>query len=382
MLLKKEVARMLEEYKTKLPEPIFEELMKKIEEMKLKESEAKALLERAYQEYEKAIVEPCEAVGIVAAQSIGEPGTQLTLRTKHYAGAAEVSVGSGIQRVEEIVDGRSKTKYPSMTIYLNEKLRKDRKKAEAFAKSIIEVKLGEVAEIKENFASKTATIRLIDEKIEEKNLNKEEILTKVYNAVSSLGKTKKRGNTITIEFPKDMPLMKIRNEILKLERKKLQGITGIEKTIVTEENGEYVIKTLGTNLKAILRRPEVDSTRTITNDIIEISRVLGIEAGRAAIVNELYKVMKDNNIKVDIRHIMLVADLLTFSGEIRGTVRTGIMKLKNSPFARAAFEETVKHLFDAALYGETEPLQGVVENMIVGLPVKVGTGRVELIVKE
>ena len=187
---------------------------------------------------------------------------------------------------------------------------------------------------------------------------------------------------LIIQFPKEFSLLKIRNEVLKLMRKKLQGVTGIEKTIVVEENGEYIIRTLGTNLKAMLKRKEVDSYRTTTNDVMEISKVLGIEAGRAAIVNELCKTLAENDIKVDTRHLLLIADVLTFAGEIRGTVRTGVMRFKSSPFARAAFEETVKHLFDAALYGETEPLQGVVENIIVGLPVKVGSGRVELIMKE
>ena len=169
--------------------------------------------------------------------------------------------------------------------------------------------------------------------------------------------------------------------LVKILRKRVQGISGIEKTIVTEKNGEPVIQTAGTNLKAILRKKEIDETRTTTNDIAEIAKVLGIEAGRRAIVDELYKTLDENDIRIDIRHIILLADVVSFSGEIKGTVRTGIMREKTSPFARAAFEETVKHLLNAALQGEREELQGVVENIIVGQPVKVGTGRVELVMK-
>jgi DNA-directed RNA polymerase subunit A" len=99
------------------------------------------------------------------------------------------------------------------------------------------------------------------------------------------------------------------------------------------------------------------------------------------VVEELKKVLDDNGINVDIRHIMLLADLMTWSGEIKGIVRTGITKGKASPFARAAFEETTKHLLDAAFKGEVETLNGVVENIIVGQPIKVGTGIVELIMK-
>jgi DNA-directed RNA polymerase subunit A" len=368
-------------HRGQLPESVWREILSKAAEYKLKDDAIKTLIEQAKKSYEQAIVEPCEAVGIIAAQSLGEPGTQLTLRTKHYAGAAEVSVGSGIQRIEEIVDGRSKTRYASMTIYLNDELKHNKKKAEEFAKEIIEVKVQDIARVKEDFIKKTAEIEIVEEWVNERNLNKEDLIGKVREAIKK-GKVTKRGDKLTIQFPKDFSLLKIRNEVLKLMRKKLQGVTGIEKTIVVEENGEYIIRTLGTNLKAMLKRKEIDPYRTTTNDVMEISKVLGIEAGRAAIVNELHRTLAENDIKVDIRHLLLIADVLTFAGEIRGTVRTGVMRFKSSPFARAAFEETVKHLFDAAVYGETEPLQGVVENIIVGLPVRVGSGRVELIMKE
>jgi len=365
-----------------LPEKVWKELLEHIVEYGLNEDGSKEAIERAKDSYEKALVEPCEAVGIIAAQSLGEPGTQLTLRTKHYAGAAEVSVGSGIQRIEEIVDGRSKTRYASMTIYLNEELRKNKKKAEEFAKDIIEVKVQDIARVKEDFAKQIAEIELVDEWVSERNLNKEELIDKIKEAVKK-GKAMKRGDKLIIQFADEkLPLLKIRNEVLKLMRKRLQGVPGIEKTIVVEEKGEFVIKTLGTNLKAIMKRPEVDPYRTTVNDIVEISKVLGIEASRTAIANELHRVLKENNIKVDMRHLLLIADMLTASGEIKGTVRTGVMRFKNSPFARAAFEETVKHLFDAALYGEREALRGIAENIIVGLPIKVGSGRVELVMKE
>lgn len=364
-----------------LPERVWDSIFEIAEKKKLSEEKIKKLIEEAKREYAKVIVEPCEAVGIIAAQSLGEPGTQLTLRTKHYAGALEVSVGSGIQRVEEIVDGRSKTKYASMTIYLNEKIRHNKKKAEEFARDLVDVRTEDVAKVKEDFLKKTAEIEIIDEKVAERNLDKEVLLSRIRGAVKK-GKVMKRAHKLIIHFPKDYSLLKLRSEVLKIMRKRLQGISGIEKTIVVEEKGEYIIKTLGTNLKAVLKRKEIDPYRTTTNDVMEISKVLGIEAGRRAVVDELHKTLSENRIRVDLRHLLLLADLLTFTGEIRGTVRTGIMRLKQSPFARAAFEETVKHLFDSALYGEREPLQGVVENLIVGLPVKVGTGRVELVMKE
>ena len=136
------------------------------------------------------------------------------------------------------------------------------------------------------------------------------------------------------------------------------------------------------NLKTIIKMPEVDGARTTTNDIKEIGRVLGIEAARNAIVKELHDVLVvRNDINVDIRHIMLLADLMTYDGDVKGIVRSGITRGKTSPFARAAFEETTKHLLDAAFKGEREMLQGVVENIIVGQPIRVGTGIVKLVMK-
>lgn len=127
-----------------LPKKFLDELVAISEVYNLSKEKAGILADAVLAKYNSVIVEPGEAVGIVAAQSLGEPGTQLTLRTKHFAGAAEVSVGSGIQRVEEIVDGRSKAKYPTMTIYLNNDLKKDKEKVEKYAKTLIDVRIQDV----------------------------------------------------------------------------------------------------------------------------------------------------------------------------------------------------------------------------------------------
>ncbi|RLG69104.1 MAG: hypothetical protein DRO07_02725, partial [Candidatus Iainarchaeum archaeon] len=185
-----------------LPEKVWSSIFEIAEKKKLSEEKIKKLIEEAKKEYAKVVVEPCEAVGIIAAQSLGEPGTQLTLRTKHYAGALEVSVGSGIQRVEEIVDGRSKTKYASMTIYLNEKIRHNKKKAEEFARDLVDVRTEDVAKVKEDFLKKTAEIEIIDEKVAERNLDKEVLLSRIKEAVKK-GKVMKRTNKLIIHFPKE-----------------------------------------------------------------------------------------------------------------------------------------------------------------------------------
>ncbi|MDD5162877.1 MAG: DNA-directed RNA polymerase subunit A'' [Candidatus ainarchaeum sp.] len=346
------------------------------EREKLSKQKVESLIERIKEKFSDLTVEAGEAVGIVAAQSIGEPGTQLTLRTKHYAGAAEVSVGSGIQRVEEIVDGRSKSKYPTMTIFLNSPLNKDREKTVKFANKLVEVRLQDVAKLHEDFANSVISIELDEKALKEHYLDEKDIIAKIKSGIKLEAHQKK--NVVELNFKKEQ-LIRIRKAILKLMNSRVQGIKGIGKVLIAEEGKEFVIKTSGSNLKGVLKLEEIDSTRLTTNDIMETSLVLGIEAGRALVVNELQKTFKDNKIAIDIRHLMLLADLMTYSGEVKGIVRTGISREKASPFARAAFEETVKHLVDASFRGESEDLQGVVENIIVGQPVKVGTGIVELV---
>ena len=369
-----------------LPKSVLDSIEQASLERNFTNEQKEQLLEKAKQEFDLARAEPGEAVGIIAAQSIGEPGTQLTLRTKHYAGAAEVSVGSGIQRVEEIVDGRSKAKYPTMTIYLNEELRQDRKKAEDFAKTLIDVRIGDVIKVEERFAEKKIIVKILKEEAEARNINMEELAEKIAkNAKGKMHKLKE--DSLEFDYGKEQ-LLRIRKLVLKLLATRIQGVRGVDKTIVVKEkhkadgSEEWLVKTTGTNLKTIIKMPEIDGSKATTNDIKEIGRVLGIEAARNSIVRELHDVLiVKNGIDVDIRHIMLLADLMTYDGEIKGIVRSGITRGKTSPFARAAFEETTKHLIDAAFKGEKEMLQGVVENIIVGQPIKVGTGTVKLVMK-
>ena len=134
-----------------IPKIVLDEIAILAEKKKLSKEKTDKLIDQVKRRWDWLKAEPGECVGIIAAQSLGEPGTQLTLRTKHYAGAAEVSVGSGIQRVEEIVDGRSKAKYPTMTIYLNDELRGNGLAAIKFAKSLIDIRIQDVIKLHEDF---------------------------------------------------------------------------------------------------------------------------------------------------------------------------------------------------------------------------------------
>ncbi|HLC65351.1 MAG TPA: DNA-directed RNA polymerase subunit A'', partial [Candidatus Nanoarchaeia archaeon] len=134
-------------------------------------------------------------------------------------------------------------------------------------------------------------------------------------------------------------------------------------------------------LKDVMQMEEVDTTRTTTNDVFEIEGVLGIEAARRAIIDEVFKVIESQGLNVDVRHIMLVADTMCTSGSVKGITRYGIVSQKSSVMARASFETPIKHIINASLIGETDNLNSVVENVMINQPVPIGTGLPKLRVK-
>jgi DNA-directed RNA polymerase subunit A" len=186
---------------------------------------------------------------------------------------------------------------------------------------------------------------------------------------------KTKGNTIHIQ-PKKVEA--IRKMLGKVSVFHIKGVPGIKRVLVTEEHGEWVINTDGSNLPKVLEIPGVDSSRTTTNNVHEIAKTIGIEAARNALVNEAKGVLEEQGLDVDTRHVMLVADMMTSTGEVQQIGRHGISGKKSSVLARAAFEITVPNIVEAAVKGESDPLAGVTENVIVGQSIPIGTGLVEL----
>ena len=161
------------------------------------------------------------------------------------------------------------------------------------------------------------------------------------------------------------------------------GIPGIKKAVVQEDDDKkFYILTTGSNIEEVIKIDGVDKERVYSNDVFETMRVYGIEAARNLIAHELVNTIQDEGLTVGFGHISLVADAMTFSGTIKGVGRHGIAGSKESVFARAAFEETVKHFINAGVFAERDPLRGVAENIMVGKQVSVGTGIVKLIVKK
>ena len=149
---------------------------------------------------------------------------------------------------------------------------------------------------------------------------------------------------------------------------------GITQVLPVKRGDEYIIITAGSNLKEILPMDEVDPNRTRSNDIFEIASILGIEAARQAVIDEVLKVIDSQGLNVDIRHIMLVADTMCLTARVRGITRYGVVSEKASVLARASFETPIRHIINAALIGEEDNLTSVVENVMLNQPVPVGTG--------
>ncbi len=366
-----------EKLKEELPESIVEEIKRVCEKHKLSEVQTKKLVEKVKEVYEKSKYEPGEAIGVVSAQSISEPATQMTMRTYHVAGAAEIKVTLGLPRLIEIFDARKEPSTPMMKIYLKKEYN-TKEKARHFANEIRELRIEDVVRSTAIDIFNLKIELFLDEKImQSSEVEPEDVARKIKENIKAevrVGKTK-----ISVKLKEEnidiRELQRIKNKILSLN---LKGIKGIKQAIIKREESEWVIVTLGSNLKKVLEKDEVDQTRTISNNIHEVSRVLGIEAARNLIIKEVCNTLEEQGLEVDIRHVLLVADIMTVDGEVKPIGRYGIAGAKGSVFARANFEETVKHLTSAAIKGEVDMLRSTIENVIINQVVPVGTGMVEL----
>jgi DNA-directed RNA polymerase subunit A' len=325
------------------------------------------------EQYKRALMEPGEAVGIVAAQSIGEPGTQMTLRTFHYAGVKEQNVTLGLPRLIEIVDARRIPSTPIMTIYLTGEHSKSKEGAVEVARNIIYTTVENLASaIYEDPVREEIIIELNKQMMDDRAITMDELKERLELQNATVIIT---DNTVEIKPKKAEQLKRMLGKVPGFQ---VKGVPDIKRVLVTEESGEWVIRTDGSNLSKVLEVAGVDTSRTTTNNIHEIAKTLGVEASRNALVNEAKGVLEDQGLDVDVRHVMLVADMMTTTGDVQQIGRHGISGKKASVLARAAFEITVPNIVEAAVKGESDPLAGVTENVIVGQSIPIGTGLVEL----
>lgn len=362
-----------------LPKSVIDEIIFKITKDKKLESKLDKIINKALENYNKNLIDPSEACGIVSAQSIGEPGTQMTMRTFHYAGVAEINVTLGLPRLIEIVDARSIPSTPMMNIYLRDEYRLNPNLAKEVANQIEITRLNSVADIETDLTNFVIFVKPNMITMKSKGITIDELADNIKKIKGIDAKIEKEKIKITLD---DLSYKKLLDVNETLKDLKVKGIDGIRRIIIRNEPNEgYVIYSEGSNFEEVLKINGVDPYRTTTNDIQAVGRVLGIEAARNMIIQEAYNTLSEQGLNVDLRHIMLVADIMTVDGTIRAIGRHGVSKEKESVLSRAAFEITVSHLLQAARRGETDKLGGVAENIIVGQPVNLGTGAVELIMK-
>lgn len=371
----------LDEAKKILPEKIIEDLKDAFREFKLTEAQKKKAIEKVVELYKKSCYDPGEAIGVVAAQSISEPATQMTMRTYHVAGAAEIKVTLGLPRLIEVFDARMSPTTPMMTIYLQKRYNA-MEKANEIASEIQEIKLRDVTTHPAiDLLNSQIEVPLDEGMMREKKLKINKIVDILKEVIKDINVKTKQDRIIMVS-PKDeltiKELQKLRTKVLDAH---IKGVKGISQIIVDQKDSEWVISTLGSNLAKVLLIDGVDATRTKTNNIHEILKVLGVESARQAIINEAVYTLRESGLDVDVRHIMLVADVMTADGDIKAIGRYGVAGAKGSVLARANFEETIKHLTKAAISAEEDKLESIVENVMINQVVPVGTGMFELVFK-
>ena len=362
-----------------LPKSVINDIILRISKDNKLESKLDEIIKKALEYYSKNLIDPSEACGIVGAQSIGEPGTQMTMRTFHYAGVAEINVTLGLPRLIEIVDARSIPSTPMMNIYLRDEYKLNSNLAKEVANQIEITRLNSIADIETDLTNFVIYVKPNTNTMKSKDITLDDLAENIKKIRGTEAKIEKERIKVSLDDPSYKKLLDV-NETLK--DLKVKGIDGIRRIIIRNEPNEgYVIYSEGSNFEEVLKINGVDPYRTTTNDIQAVGRVLGIEAARNMIIQEAFNTLSEQGLNVDLRHIMLVADIMTVDGTIRAIGRHGVSKEKESVLSRAAFEITVSHLLQAARRGETDKLGGVAENIIVGQPVNLGTGAVELIMK-
>ena len=407
--------------------------------------------------YKRALVNPGEMVGTIAAQSIGEPTTQLTLNTFHFAGVASKSnVTRGVPRIEEILSLTSELKNPSLTIYLKPEDETDQDKATSIMYTLEHTKLNELVKNIDICFDPDDSATLIEEdnllikqfkefesivddclgtEGEQSEVNQSKwIIRMEIDPVIMLEKNitmddidfslkSVHGNDINCiysDFNDEKLIFRIRlTNIIKNAAKKnkvssldqsdqifilknfqeqllnnivIRGIKKINKVIirkiknqVVEENlsfkkqESWVLDTIGTNLLEVLGLDCIDQTRTISNDIMEVYNILGIEAAREIIYSELADVIEFDGTYLNYHHMALLCDRMTYNSKLVSIFRHGINNDNIGPIAKASFEETPEMFLKAARHAELDTMRGVSANIMCGQEGFVGTNVFQVI---
>jgi DNA-directed RNA polymerase subunit A' len=322
-------------------------------------------------------ISPGEAVGVVTAQSFGEASTQMVLRTFHHAGVAQMQITQGLPRLIEILDARKEPSTPLMELYLDRE-HNNEKDSRVIAEKIKEVKLKEIiSEIKIDFGNKKIEIELDHKGLRAVHMGVQKIIDRLKEKGFEI---KGRDMRITVNVS-ELSYKAIYKLKEKLKETIISGIKGITQVVVAKRDKHYTILTSGSNLKDIMEVKGIDKNKVTSNNIHDVANVIGIEAARKTIINEIQKVLEGQGLDINERHLKLVADSMTSLGVVKGVTRMGIISEKASVLARATFETPDKQFVNATIQGARDELKSVIENILVNQPIPVGTGLPGLLVK-
>lgn len=379
-------------------------------------------LELCLSKYIKARVEPGTAVGAIGAHSIGEPGTQMTLKTFHFAGVASMNVTLGVPRIKEIINASKLISTPIMkAVLVNDR---DERAARVVKGRIEKTLLEDVAYyIEDVYKENQAYLQVKVDLDTIEKLQLELTIDQIANAIVSsklkiptssvavLGKSKvqvlvsemglqngkiagrsaavKEIASLVNRDPKEKARLQRNALFYKMEQLKRQltkvvvkGLPEVSRAVINvRDDGCKELLVEGYGLKEVMATDGVISSKTRTNHVIEILHVLGIEAARSSIIGEIDYTMGSHGMNVDPRHLQLLGDVMTYKGEVLGITRFGLAKMRDSVLQLASFEKTTDHLFDAAFYMKMDKVEGVSERIILGQTMNIGTGSFELSVK-
>ncbi|XP_075697917.1 DNA-directed RNA polymerase III subunit RPC1 isoform X1 [Rhinoderma darwinii] len=349
-------------------------------------------LETCRDKYMRAQMEPGSAVGALCAQSIGEPGTQMTLKTFHFAGVASMNITLGVPRIKEIINASKNISTPIITANM------DRDYDSDFARlvkgRIEKTLLGEISEYIEEVFLPDDCFLLVKLSLERIRLLRLEVNAETVRYSICMSKLRVKPKDIAVHGEAVLCVTPRENnkssmyyvlQTLKEELPKVvvQGIPEVSRAVIhiDEQSGKEKYKLLveGDNLRSVMATHGVKGSRTTSNNTYEVEKTIGIEAARSTIINEIQYTMVNHGMSIDRRHVMLLGDLMTYKGEVLGITRFGLAKMKESVLMLASFEKTADHLFDAAYFGQKDSVCGVSECIIMGIPMNIGTGLFKLL---
>ncbi|GJQ08774.1 hypothetical protein GpartN1_g565.t1 [Galdieria partita] len=351
----------------------------------LRKSQLDAFVRRICYKLQRFKIEPGTAVGAIGAQSIGEPGTQMTLKTFHFAGVASMNITLGVPRIKEIINASPVINTPVITAELVSP--NDITIARIVKGRVERTTLGEICNfIKEVYRRNQVYISLQLDKELISKLQLDVDINSVRNAVVNSSKLRLKEKDVTVVGDNRLHIFvpsKASGDLYfqmnslkrQLPHVVVQGTSTIKRAVIHQKDDKsYQLLVEGSDLLSVMTTAGIEGTRTTSNHVIIVEKVLGIEAARKTVASEIQYTMASHGMSIDTRHVALLADVMSFRGEILGITRFGIGKMKTSAIMLASFEKTVDHLFDAALYKTQDNVVGVSECVIMGMPVPLGTG--------